>query len=81
MKDWVYGNDKWHSVALTQDIDEESPYGVPKDLFFSYPVTSADGKNYVIDGISVEDEETQSSFKTTIDELIFERGCIEHLLI
>jgi malate/lactate dehydrogenase len=53
---------------------------VPKDLIFSFPCTTHNGKISVVEGINMDDEITQQRMKKTVDELVEERNAVEHLL-
>ena len=61
-------------------LTDGSQYGVPEGLIFSFPVTTANGKFSLIDGLNMDDELTQASIKKTTDELLAERQAVEHLL-
>jgi malate dehydrogenase len=77
MRDWVKGSNEWQSAGLLTD---GSQYGVPEGLIYSFPVTSADGKFTMVEGLNMDDELTVASMKKTTDELLGERAAVEHLL-
>jgi malate/lactate dehydrogenase len=77
MRDWVSGSQEWQSVGLLTD---GSQYKVPAGLIFSFPVTSANGKFSIVQGLNMDDELTQASIKKTTEELLGERKAVEHLL-
>jgi malate/lactate dehydrogenase len=77
MRDWIKGSTEWQSAGIKTD---GSQYGVPKDLIFSFPVTSTAGKFEIINGLKMDDELTIASMKKTTDELLGERAAVEHLL-
>jgi malate/lactate dehydrogenase len=45
MRDWVSGSNEWQSISFKTD---GKLYGIPKDLIFSFPCTTANGKYSVI---------------------------------
>ena len=77
MRDWVFGSNEWQSISYLSD---GKTYGVPKGLIFSFPVTTADGKYKVVEGLNIDDEESQDRIKKTTEELISERQSVENLL-
>jgi len=77
MRDWVHGSHDWQSIAFLSD---GTHYNVPKGLIFSLPVTTANGKYKVVEGLKIDDAETQHRIKLTTDELIGERQAVEHLM-
>jgi malate dehydrogenase len=77
MRDWVAGSSEWQSAGILTDGTQ---YGVPAGLIFSFPVTSANGKFSVVQGLNNDDELTVKSIKKTTDELLGERAAVEHLL-
>ena len=49
MRDWVLGsNGKW----VTMGIASDGQYGIPKDMMFGFPVTTANGEYKVVDGLA-----------------------------
>lgn len=77
MRDWVFGSDEWQSISFYTD---GKLYGVPKGLIFSFPCTTANGKYKPIEGLKLDDAESQERIKKTTDELLSERQAVEHLL-
>jgi malate dehydrogenase len=61
-------------------LTDGTQYGVPAGLIFSYPVTSANGKFTIHEGLNMDDELTVASMKKTTDELLAERQAVAHLL-
>lgn len=55
-------------------------YGIPKGIVFSFPCTTQDGKYKVVQGLNLDDEQSQARIKKTVDELVGERKEVEHLL-
>lgn len=77
MRDWVYGSDDWQSMAFLSD---GKTYGVPQGLIFSFPCTVKDGKYSVVQGLNLDDADSQARVKKTTEELLGERQAVEHLL-
>ena len=77
MRDWVAGSDEWQSIASYTD---GKTYGVPEGLIFSFPCTTAGGKYKIVQGLNLDDEESQARIKKTTDELLGERQAVENLL-
>lgn len=77
MRDWVHGSNEWQSIAYLTD---GKTYGIPKDLIFSFPVTTSGGKYHLVQGLNLDDAESQARIKKTTEELIGERQAVEHLL-
>jgi len=77
MRDWVAGSSEWQSVGVKTD---GKMYGVPEGLIFSFPMTSANGKFSLVEGLNMDDELTQKSMAKTTQELLEERKAVEHLL-
>lgn len=77
MRDWVKGSDEWQSIASYTD---GNTYGVPKGIVFSFPCTTSGGKYKIVQGLNLDDEDSQAKIKKTTDELLGERQAVEHLL-
>src|SRR5437588_4751290 len=51
MRDWALGsNGKW----VTMGIASDGQYGIPKDIMFGSPVTTANGEYKLIEGLSID---------------------------
>jgi malate dehydrogenase len=77
MRDWVKGSNEWQSIAFYSD---GKTYNVPEGLIFSFPVTTANGKYKVVEGLKLDDADSIARIKKTTDELLDERKAVEHLL-
>jgi malate/lactate dehydrogenase len=77
MRDWVKGSDEWQSISFLTD---GKLYNVPKGIIFSFPCTTSGGKYKVVEGLKIDDAESQERIKKTTDELLGERQAVEHLL-
>ena len=51
MRDWALGtNGKW----VTMGMPSNGEYGIPKDVMFGYPVTTAGGDYKIVDGLPID---------------------------
>ncbi|MDP1900974.1 MAG: malate dehydrogenase [Rubrivivax sp.] len=76
MRDWVLGsNDEW----VTMGVPSNGEYGIPKDVMFGYPVTTAGGKYKIVEGLPI-DEFSQGCIDKTLAELTGEQDGVKHLL-
>jgi malate dehydrogenase len=77
MRDWILGSNEWQSIAYYSD---GKTYGVPEGLMFSFPVTTANGKYKLVEGLKLDDEDSVNKIKKTTEELLGERKEVENLL-
>jgi malate dehydrogenase len=76
MRDWALGtNGKWVSMGIPSD----GSYGIKPGIVYGYPVTCANGKYEIVQGLSVTDF-SRSRMDATEQELREERAAIEELL-
>jgi malate dehydrogenase len=76
MRDWALGtNGKW----VTMGIPSDGWYGIPKDVMFGFPVTTANGEYKVIEGLAI-DTFSQERIDLTLKELLEEQDGVKHLL-
>ncbi|MFO1216934.1 MAG: malate dehydrogenase [Burkholderiaceae bacterium] len=76
MRDWALGtNGKW----VTMGVPSSGEYGIPKDIVFGYPVTTAAGEYKIIDGLAI-DAFSQERINLTLKELQEEQDGVKHLL-
>jgi malate dehydrogenase len=76
MRDWALGtNGKW----VTMGIASDGQYGIPTDVMFGYPVTTAGGEYKVIEGLTI-DAFSQERINLTLKELLEEQDGVKHLL-
>lgn len=74
--DWWLGTDgKWTTMGIPSD----GSYGIPKDTMFGFPVTCANGKYEIVQGLEI-DEFSQERINVTLDELEQEKQGVAHLL-
>ncbi len=77
MRDWVHGSDEWQSISFYSDGKK---YNIPEGIIFSFPCTTKNGKYEVVEGLKIDDEDSQMRIKKTVDELLGERQAVENLL-
>jgi malate dehydrogenase len=76
MRDWAAGtNGKW----VTMGVPSNGEYGIPKDLMFGYPVTTAGGEYRIVEGLAI-DPFSQERINVTLKELLEEQEGVKHLL-
>jgi malate dehydrogenase len=76
MRDWALGsNGKW----VTMGIPSDGQYGIPKDIVFGFPVTTANGEYKLVEGLPI-DAFSQERINLTLKELQEEQQGVAHLL-
>jgi malate dehydrogenase len=76
MRDWALGsNGEW----VTMGVPSNGEYGIPKDVMFGYPVTTAGGKYTIVEGLPI-DAFSQECIDKTLAELVGEQDGVKHLL-
>jgi malate dehydrogenase len=76
MRDWALGTGgEW----VTMGVPSNGEYGIPKDVMFGYPVTCADGKYKIVEGLPI-DAFSQGCIDKTLAELTGEQDGVKHLL-
>jgi malate dehydrogenase len=60
-------------------IASNGDYGIPKDVMFGFPVTTANGKYEVVKGLEI-DAFSQERINKTLAELQEEQKGVAHLL-
>ncbi|WP_028313022.1 malate dehydrogenase [Derxia gummosa] len=76
IRDWVLGtNGEW----VTMGIPSDGSYGIPEGTMFGFPVTCADGKYTIVQGLPI-DEFSQACINKTLAELEEEKAGVAHLL-
>ncbi|MEN7526346.1 MULTISPECIES: malate dehydrogenase [unclassified Cupriavidus] len=76
VRDWVLGS---NGKVVTMGIPSNGEYGIPKDVMFGYPVTTANGKYEIVQGLEI-DAYSQEKINITLKELEEERAGVQHLL-
>ena len=76
VRDWALGsNGKW----VTMGVASEGQYGIPKDVIFGFPVTTASGDWKLVEGLEI-DGFSQERIDLTLKELLEEQEGVKHLL-
>jgi malate dehydrogenase len=76
MHDWALGsNGKW----VTMGVASGGEYGIPKEVMFGYPVTTAGGEYKIVEGLPI-DAFSQERINLTLKELQEEQAGVKHLL-
>ncbi|MFL6663300.1 MAG: malate dehydrogenase [Rhizobacter sp.] len=76
VRDWAQGtNGKW----VTMGIASDGQYGIPKDVMFGFPVTTAGGDYKLVEGLPI-DAFSQERIDITLKELLEEQEGVKHLL-
>jgi malate dehydrogenase len=74
--DWVHGTGgRW----VTMGIPSDGSYGIPQDVMYGYPVTCADGKYSIVQGLEI-DAFSRERMDLTLKELEEERAGVASLL-
>jgi malate dehydrogenase len=76
MRDWALGsNGEW----VTMGVASNGEYGIPKDVMFGYPVTTAGGEYKIVEGLDI-DAFSRERINLTLKELQEEQDGVKHLL-
>jgi len=76
VRDWVLGSGgKW----VTMGIASDGAYGIPKDVMFGYPVTTANGAYTIVPDLPIDDF-SRERMNFTLKELEEERAGVASLL-
>ena len=76
MHDWALGSSgKW----VTMGVPSNGDYGIPKDIMFGFPVTTANGKYEIVKSLPI-DAFSQERIDKTLKELQDEQAGVAHLL-
>jgi malate dehydrogenase len=76
MRDWALGtNGEW----VTMGVPSNGEYGIPKDVMFGFPVTTAGGQYKIVEGLPI-DAFSQECINKTLAELQGEQDGVKHLL-
>ena len=76
VRDWVLGTgDCW----VTMGVPSDGEYGIPKDILFGYPVTTAGGDYRIVEGLEI-DAFSRERIDLTLKELQEEQDGVRHLL-
>jgi len=76
MHDWALGTQgKWVTMGVPSDGD----YGIPADVIFGFPVTTAGGRYSLVEGLPIDDF-SRERINLTLKELLEEQEGVKHLL-
>ena len=76
MRDWALGTGgEW----VTMGVPSNGEYGIPMDVMFGFPVTTAGGDYKIIEGLPI-DAFSQECINKTLSELQGEQDGVKHLL-
>jgi malate dehydrogenase len=76
MRDWALGTQgKW----VTMGVPSNGEYGIPADVMFGFPVTTAGGEYQIVPGLPI-DAFSQECINKTLAELQGEQDGVKHLL-
>jgi len=76
IRDWALGTQgEW----VTMGVPSNGEYGIPKDVMFGFPVTTAGGKYSIVEGLPI-DAFSQECIDKTLAELQGEQDGVKHLL-
>jgi len=76
VRDWVLGS---HGKWVTMGIASDGSYGIPQDVMYGYPVTTANGQFTIVQGLPI-DEFSRERMNLTLKELEEERAGVASLL-
>jgi malate dehydrogenase len=76
MRDWALGT---HGEWVTMGVASNGEYGIPKDVMFGYPVTTAGGQYKIVEGLDI-DAFSKECIDKTLAELLEEQEGVRHLL-
>jgi malate dehydrogenase len=76
MRDWALGtNGEW----VTMGVPSNGEYGIPADVMFGFPVTTAGGRYSIVEGLPIDDF-SRERINLTLKELLEEQDGVKHLL-
>lgn len=76
MRDWVLGS---HGKWVTMGVASDGQYGIPPDIIYGFPVTTANGEYQLVEGLEI-DGFSRQKMDATLEELLEERDGVSHLL-
>ncbi len=76
VRDWVHGTGgRW----VTMGVASDGSYGIPEEIVYGVPVTTAGGRFEVVKGLQIDDW-SRGRMDATLKELLEERDGVRHLL-
>ena len=76
VRDWLTGsNGEW----VTMGVASDGSYGIPQDVMYGFPVTTANGEYELVQGLEI-DPFSRERMDATLKELEEERAGVSSLL-
>jgi malate dehydrogenase len=76
MHDWILGTgNRWATMGVASD----GSYGIPEDIMYGFPVTTANGEYTIVQGLPIDDF-SREKMNATLKELEEERAGVAALL-
>ena len=76
MHDWILGTgNQWATMGVASD----GSYGIPEDIMYGFPVTTANGEYTIVEGLPIDDF-SREKMNVTLKELEEERVGVAALL-
>ena len=76
VRDWILGSSgKW----VTMGVASDGSYGIPRDVMYGFPVTTANGEYTLVQGLPIDDF-SREKMNATLKELEEERAGVAALL-
>ncbi len=76
MRDWILGSGtRW----VTMGVASDGSYGIPEDVMYGFPVTTANGDYTIIQGLPIDDF-SREKMNATLKELEEERAGVASML-
>ncbi|TMG97678.1 MAG: malate dehydrogenase [Betaproteobacteria bacterium] len=76
MHDWILGTgNQWATMGVASD----GSYGIPEDIMYGFPVTTANGEYTIVEGLPIDDF-SREKMNVTLKELEEERAGVAALL-
>jgi malate dehydrogenase len=76
MHDWILGTgNRWATMGVASD----GSYGIPEDILYGFPVTTANGEYTIVQGLPIDDF-SREKMNATLKELEEERAGVASLL-
>jgi malate dehydrogenase len=77
MHDWMQG--AHHNNWVTMSVPSDGSYGIPEGVVYGFPVRCKHGEYQIVQGLAIS-ELGQKHMRDSYNELLEERGHVQHLL-
>jgi len=77
VRDWAHGTTEGDWVSM--GVPSDGSYGIPAGVIYGYPVTCADGRYQIVQGLAIN-EFSRARMDATYKELVEERDGVSELL-